>query len=105
MSSTPEIDIEQLDRTPPGDATVVDVREPREYDSGHVPQAVLVPMGQLTSRLGELDKQRPVYVICATGNRSAAMTDVLRAAGYDAYSVAGGTSAWARSGRPLETTA
>lgn len=105
MSSTPEIDIEQLERTRPGNATVVDVREPREYVSGHVPQAVLVPMGQLASRLGELDKERPVYVVCATGNRSAAMTDVLRAAGYDAYSVAGGTSAWARSGRPLEITA
>ena len=82
----------------PVGATVVDVREPGEYVAGHVPGATLVPMGQLASRLGELDKSRPVYVVCASGNRSAAMTDLLRAAGYDAYSVAGGTSAWARSG-------
>lgn len=103
MSSTPEVDIEQLERALAGDVSLIDVREPQEYVSGHVPDADLVPMGQLTSRLDELDKSRPVYVICATGNRSAAMTDVLRAARYDAYSVAGGTSAWARSGRALET--
>jgi rhodanese-related sulfurtransferase len=82
-------------------ATVIDVREPGEYVGGHVPGAVLVPMGQLPSRTSELDRSRPVYVICATGNRSGAMTDYLRRAGFDAWSVAGGTSAWARSGRPV----
>ena len=51
---------------------------------------------------GQLDQSRPVYVICATGNRSLAMTDLLRSFGFDAWSVAGGTTAWARSGRPVE---
>lgn len=104
MSSTPEIDIAQLASS--GDrATVVDVREPAEYVAGHVPGAALVPMGQLPARLEELDRTRPVYVVCASGNRSAAMTDFLIAKGYDAYSVAGGTAAWARAGRPVETGA
>ena len=49
-------------------AVVVDVREPSEYVGGHVPGAVLMPMGQLPARLSELDRDRPVYVICATGN-------------------------------------
>lgn len=102
-SRTPEIDIEQLDRARPGDATVIDVRERSEYVTGHIPGAELLSMTQLSFRLGEIDKTRPVYVVCASGNRSAAMTDVLVAAGYDAYSVTGGTAAWARSGRPLET--
>lgn|SRR5690349_342632 len=84
-------------------ATVIDVREPGEYVGGHVPGAVLVPMGQLPSRTSELDRSRPLYVICASGNRSGAMTDYLRRAGFDAWSVAGGTSAWARSGRPVIT--
>lgn len=84
-------------------ATVIDVREPGEYVGGHVPGAVLVPMGQLPSRVSELDRSRPLYVICASGNRSGAMTDYLRRAGFDAWSVAGGTSAWARSGRPVVT--
>ena len=103
--STPEIDIEQLARSADDDATVIDVREPGEYVAGHVPGATPVPMGQLPSRLGELDRSRPVYVVCASGNRSAAMTDLMVASGFDAYSVAGGTAAWARSGRPVETGA
>jgi rhodanese-related sulfurtransferase len=99
------ITVDRLAREQSGGATVVDVREPGEYVTGHVPEAIWIPMGQLSSRLGELDRSRPVYLVCALGNRSAAMTDLLRAAGYDAYSVAGGTSAWARSGRPVETGA
>jgi len=65
-----------------------------------VPGAVLIPMGQLANRMGEIDKTSPAFVICASGNRSSAMTDLLRGAGFDAVSVAGGTGAWTRSGRP-----
>ena len=86
-------------------AHVIDVREASEYVAGHVPGAQLIPMGHLAGRLTELDRSRPVYVVCTSGNRSAAMTDLLVAHGYRAYSVAGGTSDWARSGRPLETGA
>jgi rhodanese-related sulfurtransferase len=80
---------------------VVDVREPGEY----VPGAVLMPVGQLPTRLWEIPRGFPVHVICASGNRSAAMTTVLTRAGFDAYSVAGGTSAWSRAGRPVVTGA
>ena len=103
--ATPEIDVEQLAQAGGLSATVIDVRQPAEYVAGHVPGAELVPMGQLPSRLDDLDRSDPVYVVCATGNRSAAMTDLLVASGFDAYSVAGGTAAWARSGRPVETGA
>jgi rhodanese-related sulfurtransferase len=104
MATTPEIDIDKL-AAGQAEATVIDVREPGEYVAGHVPGARLVPMSQLPARLEELDRSRPVYVVCASGNRSAAMTDLLVARGFDAYSVAGGTTAWARSGRPVETAA
>ena len=104
-SRTPEIDIEQLAAALGDDAALVDVREANEYVTGHIPGATLMPMTRLTAHLGELDRTRPVYVVCASGNRSAAMTDLLVASGYDAYSVSGGTTAWARSGRPLETGA
>jgi rhodanese-related sulfurtransferase len=84
-------------------ALVVDVREAAEYLSGHVPGAQLIPMGQLSSRLAELPRVAPVYVICASGNRSSSMTSFLVRAGYDAWSVAGGTSAWTGTGRPVVT--
>lgn len=98
---TPEIGVDQLAEAVRGGATIVDVREPSEYVAGHVPGAVHIPMGQLPHRMTELYRAAPVYVVCASGNRSAAMTDFLRNAGFDAYSVAGGTSEWARSGRPV----
>jgi rhodanese-related sulfurtransferase len=84
-------------------ATVVDVREAAEYLTGHVPGAVLMPVGQLPSRIGELDHTRPAYVICASGNRSRAMADFLGRVGFQARSVDGGTSAWVQSGRPIVT--
>jgi rhodanese-related sulfurtransferase len=82
-------------------ATVIDVREPHEYVGGHVPGARLIPMGQLPSRLDEIDQRRTVYVICASGNRSRAMADHLARAGFDARTVDGGVSAWTQSGRPV----
>jgi len=100
-STTPEINVEELATTRES-GTLVDVREPEEYLAGHVPNAVPIPMGQLANRMGEIDKTSPVFVICASGNRSSAMTDLLRGAAFDAVSVSGGTGAWARSGRPLE---
>jgi len=99
--ATPEIDIDEF-AARRQNGVLVDVREPDEYAGGHVPGAVLIPMGQLANRVDEIDPASPVFVICASGNRSSAMTDLLLSAGLDAVSVAGGTGAWERSGRPLE---
>jgi rhodanese-related sulfurtransferase len=101
MSETQEIDIEQFARAR-ATGTLVDVRERHEYAAGHVAGALLIPMAQVANRMDELDQSRPVYVICATGNRSRATTDLLCGSGFDAWSVAGGTAAWAASGRPVE---
>jgi rhodanese-related sulfurtransferase len=97
-----ETTIDQLAAALDEGAPVLDVREPAEFRKGHVPGATNIPMGQLTARLGEIDRDRPVHVVCASGNRSSAMADVLTAAGFDAINVAGGTSAWIRSGRSIE---
>jgi rhodanese-related sulfurtransferase len=82
-------------------ATVIDVREPYEYVAGHVPGAELIPMSQLPARTRYLPRTAPVYVICATGNRSLTAADYLARAGVAAWSVAGGTSGWQRAGHPV----
>lgn len=81
----------------------VDVREPDEYVAGHVPDARLVPLSQIASVAGDLPTADPVYVICASGGRSKVAADVLSRAGLQAYSVRGGTAAWAQAGRPIVT--
>ena len=98
---TPEISLEVYAAQRETGVTI-DVRERDEYMQGHVPGAILVPMGQLASRLHELDRTARIHVICASGNRSRAITDLLVAAGVDAVSVAGGTAAWIESGRAVE---
>ena len=97
---TPEISLEAY-AAERASGTTVDVRERAEYAQAHVPGAVLMPMGQLASRLDELERSTRVHVICATGNRSKAMTDLLVAQGFDAVSVSGGTQAWIQSGRAV----
>ncbi len=101
--TTPEIGVERFASAHAQGAIVIDVREAAEYVEGHVPSARLVPMGQLPGHLENLNRDEPVYVICASGNRSAAMTELLTQSGIDAYSVTGGTTAWADSGRQLVT--
>jgi rhodanese-related sulfurtransferase len=96
-----EVDQTTFDTAHRDGAFVIDVREVSEYVAGHVPGARLIPMGQLASEAAKLPRDRPVYVICATGNRSLVAADLLGRTGVDALSVAGGTAAWQRAGRPI----
>lgn len=86
-------------------AKLVDVREPGEYATAHVPGVELIPLAQLTDRIDQLPSEEPIYVICASGNRSLRAVDLLRSHGLEAYSVAGGTSGWASAGNPIEAGA
>lgn len=79
---------------------ILDVREGFEVAEGMIPGALHIPMGQLGSRLGDLDKDRPIIVVCRSGNRSAAVADALNQAGYIADTMAGGMTAWQRAGLP-----
>lgn len=97
----PEIGIDQSTPFAKRGAAITGVREPRECVLGHMPGAALIPMGQLPGRTAELDRRAPVYIGRAAGDRSAAMTRILRWSGFRAYSVARGTSRWVRSGGPV----
>jgi len=77
-----------------GQAVVLDVREPAEYAFGHIPGAVSIPLGDLESRLGELDEAKDYYVICRTGRRSGLACQLLKEKGYRASNVVPGMSEW-----------
>lgn len=100
----PEIDVHGLARALRGGALVIDVREVGEYVLGHVPGAVLMPMSQIPSRLHELPRDTPVYLICASGDRSGAMVEFLVRRGIAAVDVVGGTAAWVAAGYGVERT-
>jgi rhodanese-related sulfurtransferase len=100
-ASVPEIDVAELARRHADGAYVLDVRQPDEYEAGHVPGAVLVPLGELGGRMGELPQDRPLLVICKSGGRSANAVQALTAAGYDATNIAGGTMAWIDAGHAV----
>jgi rhodanese-related sulfurtransferase len=87
-------------------AFVLDVREPDEWADGHIPGAALIPLGELASRVGELERNQPIVVVCRSGNRSAVGRDILLDAGFPAVtSLDGGITDWIQAGMPIETGA
>jgi sulfur-carrier protein adenylyltransferase/sulfurtransferase len=78
-----------------GTFTLLDVRQPAEYEESHIAGAKLVPLPQLTERLNELDPDRPMIVYCAIGGRSRAAAQLLAGKGFDTvYNLKGGIKAW-----------
>jgi rhodanese-related sulfurtransferase len=98
MELTPE---EAADRVEAGDADLIDVREPYEFEAGHIEGARHVPLPELSEFAQATDPARPLVFVCRVGGRSAMATDAFRRAGFDAYNLAGGMLAWERSGLPF----
>lgn len=84
-------------------ATFLDVREPYEWEAGHVEGAVHIPIGQITARADELDRDRDIVVVCQIGQRSALVTEWLNKHGFRASNLEGGLTAWTAEGLPLVT--
>ncbi len=85
------------------DITIVDVRRQNEWDDGHIGGSMHIYLGRLPTRIEEIPKNRPITVICKTGNRSSFGASVLLRAGFeDVQNCLGGIDAWRRSGYPLE---
>ncbi len=100
----PTVDAAEADRRlreDPARPVLLDVREMHEFLAVRAPGAMLVPTSAFVARLGELPADRPLLVICHSGNRSAAVVGYLARLGRtDAVNVAGGMDAWARAGLP-----
>jgi rhodanese-related sulfurtransferase len=87
-----------------GKTTIVDVRTPEEFATGHLRDAKNIPLADLSKRIGELDKSKTktVVVVCQTGARSDKAVRQLTAAGFeDAYSLEGGLAAWQAANLPV----
>ncbi len=84
----------------PLDAVLVDVREDDEWQAGHAPYAIHIPLGQLSERAAEIP-DGPVYVVCRAGARSANAAAWLIDNDRVAINVGGGMAAWASSGREM----
>lgn len=85
-------------------AAIVDVREPSEFEAGHIPEARHIPLEQLSERIGELGrfKSKPVVVVCENGIRSGKAVATLRKEGFEqAFNLAGGLKAWRDAGQLL----
>jgi glyoxylase-like metal-dependent hydrolase (beta-lactamase superfamily II)/rhodanese-related sulfurtransferase len=108
LTTTEQIAVEELAHrlAEPGPPQVLDVRRPAEYQEGHVPGALHVPLNHLAEHTGTLERNRPVAVICASGFRSSIATSILERLGCArAINVVGGTSAWRNAGLPVKTGA
>ena len=80
---------------PEGDYTLLDVRQPGEYEAEHIPGAKLIPLPGLKEGLPQMDKQKPLIVYCASGGRSLAAAQLLSGLGFnEIYNLQGGIKGW-----------
>jgi rhodanese-related sulfurtransferase len=83
--------LEDVDRLPrDGSVTLLDTRTVGEYSRGHIDGFVNIPVDELRERLDEVEKGKPVYVICQSGVRSYIACRILEGSGYEAYNFSGG---------------
>ena len=83
---------------------LVDCRERDEWDAGRIETALFLPLNAIMAGAGsDLDKSKPVVVVCRSGNRSELATMMLQARGYEAYNLEGGMEAWEADGLPFNT--
>ena len=86
------------------DAVVIDVRENKEYHSGHILNSIHIPQGNLASRITELEKykSKPIIVGCRSGHRSGHACALLKKQGFETvYNLKGGVMAWQSANLPL----
>src|SRR5689334_19801320 len=102
-ASVGEVVVADVPTTFDESVVLLDVREDDEWRRGHAPGARHIPMGEVPARLGEIDPQAELFVICHLGGRSMRVAQYLAQHGYTPVNVGGGMQAWADAGRPVVT--
>lgn len=86
-----------------GGVTVIDVREASEFVEGHIPGAVLIPLGELPDRVSEVPTDQPVILACRSDNRSGQAYRFLKQQGFtNIHNMTGGMNAWKQAGFEVE---
>ena len=99
-----EIPVNELTTLVENGSLVVDVREPDEYESGHIPGAILVPLSTVLTNKSEFESDETIYVVCRSGGRSMQACEMLHDVGIsNVVNVAGGTMGWISLGNEIVT--
>lgn len=103
IEHTGELSADELkSRMDKKDISLIDVREPREWKGGIVPEAIPTYVGELEKNLPDLPKDKPVASMCSVGNRGSIGASILQRAGYkNVYNVLGGFMVWKKKGYPV----
>ncbi len=100
-----DISRDEFVSNPPRDAIILDVRTQKEFDAGHIPQAILIPYDELSSRVSELGSEtdRPIVVYCKSGRRAGIASTTLTEAGFTRIlHLEGDMDGWRESGLPID---
>ena len=107
VSRLEQIDPDQLAARLEADdeLVVLDVRDASEFASGHIPEAVHMPYGEIGERAGELSVERPIATVCSGGKRSGLAASLLQREGFKQviHVGKGGVGTWKRAGHPIDT--
>ena len=99
-----EISVNELTSLVENGSLVIDVREPDEYEAGHIPGAILVPLSTVLSNTSEFQSDETIYVVCRSGGRSMQACEMLHEVGIsNVVNVAGGTMGWIALGNEIVT--
>lgn len=101
MIEVPTVEVSQVPDPLPDGLTVVDVREPVEWEHGRIEGAVHVPLQQLPEHVEALPRDQQLLVVCKVGGRSAQATVFLQQQGFEAVNLSGGMLEWAGAGRAM----
>ena len=102
MAELTNVDVEGARELLGSGALLLDVREDAEFELGHAPGALHIPLAEVPDHVEELSKDRTIVAVCRSGGRSARAGQFLLEQGFNVVNLEGGMTAWAQQGAPLE---